>query len=205
MHLRPLRQDKMPTLVVVALLGLVYAVLAITPVSAAGKPKAANDPRGATKNQAQPADGVLPRPVQEMADAMMAAVQSGRIEDMKDALDWNELKPELGPQPVPDAIAHWKALSKDGTGRDILDVLGALLGSKPLAVPYGRDLENNRLYLWPRFADGPVAALTGDDAALLGRLAAPNAIAAMQAKGRYTGWRLVIGSDGTWHSFRTVD
>ena len=27
----------------------------------------------------------------------------------------------------------------------------------------------------------------------------------MQANKRYTGWRLAIGADGTWHSFKTVD
>jgi hypothetical protein len=209
MFLGQQRSSKVPVAVVVALLGLVHAAVVVTPVWAAGKSKStqskepAKEPEKApaAKTDPGPDAGRLPPRVQDMIEAMLVAVRSGRIEDLQDALDWNELKPELGPVPVADPIAHWKGLSKDGQGRDVLAVLGALLASPPATVPYGRDLENNRLYVWPRFAETTVAGLEGPDKELLGKIATPEAVEKMQSAGRYSGWRLVIGADGTWHSF----
>ena len=150
----------------------------------------------------QPADGVLPRAVTEMVDAIQTAVSADRIEDLNDAVDWNEMKPDLGPGLVSDPVAYWKSISKDGDGRDILDVLGKLLAGKPAVRPLGKDLENNRLYVWPAFADTPISKLSPAEAAALAALVSPDALGPMQDKNRYTGWRLVLGADGVWHSFR---
>jgi hypothetical protein len=72
-------------------------------------------------------------------------------------------------------------------------------------MPLGKDAENTRLFVWPKFADTPFAELTPDDLAVLDRSEPPAKIAAMKAVGHYTGWRLVIGADGVWHSFRRYD
>jgi len=71
-----------------------------------------------------------------------------------------------------------------------------------VALPLGRDLENNRIYIWPYFAEVPLAKLTPAQEVELLRLVPPAAVKAMRAAGRYTHWRLAIGADGTWHSFR---
>jgi hypothetical protein len=191
--------------VVLAALGVVHVLAATNnAVEAAGKAKDRAAPVDRLAKPAPPVDAkALPLPVQEMIEAIQVAVRSGRIEDMKDALDWNELKPELADGPVPDPIAHWKSLSPDGTGRSILELLGIVLARDPAIVPYGRDVENNRLYVWPNFADKPLKDLSADDAEHLTRIA-PTADA-MRTTGVYTGWRLVIGADGTWHSWRAKD
>src|SRR5262249_46339126 len=52
----------------------------------------------------------LPRPVEEVREAILSAVRSGRIEDLRYAWDLNELKPDLGVA-ASDPIVHWKQIS----------------------------------------------------------------------------------------------
>ncbi len=189
---------RLATLVVLALPGIVHVnggfdVVAQTKQSSK-KP---------AKDKALASADTLPRGVVEMVEAILGAVLSGRIADLADAVDWNEMKPDLGPSFVSDPIAYWKSISKDGDGRDILDVLGKLLADKPLVVPFGKDIENNRLFVWPAFADKPMSKLTPAELDAVRALTSPERLDAMRAADRYSGWRLVIGADGTWHSFRT--
>jgi hypothetical protein len=58
-------------------------------------------------------DRRLPIPVSEMRDAILAAVHSGQIEDLKAAIDWNELKPDFGEAHGSDPVLHLKQLSND--------------------------------------------------------------------------------------------
>jgi hypothetical protein len=155
------------------------------------------------QGRAKPAANLeLPAPVQEIVDAIRAAVSSGDIEDLSEPWAWNELKPDLGTGPVADPILHWRAQSKDGSGRETLDQLDALLSEPPAVVPLGRDLENNRLYVWPAFAETALTRLTPGQQRQFERLASPaQARADMLSTGRYRGPRLVIGADGTWHRF----
>ena len=140
-----------------------------------------------------------------MREAILEAVQSGRIEDLRVAVDLNELKPELAVDAVPDPVAFWKKVSADGQGRDILVVLGKLF-EQPYAVqPLGKDPENTSLYIWPAFADRAIDTLTAAETSHLEALESAEKIAAMRIGKRYTGWRLVIGADGVWHSFRRYD
>jgi hypothetical protein len=144
----------------------------------------------------------LPEPVKEMREAILAAVSSGRIEDLRHAYELNELKPDLGTQPVRDPVAHWKQISGDGEGREVLAALAEALDAGYVVLPLGRDLENNRIYVWPYFAEVPLGKLTPAQEVELLRLVAPAAAKEMRAAGKYTHWRLSIGADGTWHSFR---
>lgn len=162
------------------------------------------------KQQARPAADLeisygtakLPAPVAEMREAILAAVRSGNIEELRHAFELNELKPELGPEPVGDPVAYWKKISGDGEGREILAVLAELLDAGYVTLPLGRDLENNRIYVWPYFAEVPLAKLTPAQQVELLRLVPPAAAKEMMGAGKYTYWRLAIGADGTWHSFR---
>ncbi len=147
----------------------------------------------------------LPPGVVDMRTAILDAVQSGRLEDLKIAVDLNELKPELDATKVPDPIAFWLTKSSDGTGRDILAVLGVLLDGSYAIEPLGKDPENTRLFIWPAFAERPLASLTATEDAQLKLLEPPEKVAKMKAGGRYSGWRVVIGADGVWHVFRRYD
>jgi hypothetical protein len=95
-----------------------------------------------------------------MREAILSAVKTGKIDELLHAYAMNELKPDLGVQPMPDPIAHWRQISGDGEGREILAALAEILEAGYVALPLGRDLENNRVYIWPYFAEVPLARLT---------------------------------------------
>lgn len=141
----------------------------------------------------------LPAPVVEMREAILAAAHSGQLEDLRTAIELNEIKPVIADTGVGDPIAHLKALSADGEGRDVLVALSAILEAGWVALPLGRDLENNRVYVWPHFVETGVRGLSPERAAELSRLVAPAEVAAMQVAGRYGSWRIGIGADGVWH------
>jgi hypothetical protein len=145
----------------------------------------------------------LPGPVQDMRDAILSAVRAGRIEELRYAWDLNELKPDLGVALADrDPIAHWKRISGDGEGREILAALGEILDAGYVVLPLGRDLENNRVYVWPYFAEVALDRLTPAQEVEFLRLVSPSALKDMRSVGKYTHWRIAIGADGTWHSFR---
>jgi hypothetical protein len=180
----------------------------ISPVHAQATQKRTTSPK---KQQPAPRPGPeircgsepLPGPVADMREAILGAVGSGRIEDLRHAWELNELKPDLGADlGGGDTVAHWKQISGDGEGREILAVLGEILDAGCAVLPLGRDLENNRIYVWPYFAETDLAKLGPAQEVQLLRLVPPAAAKQMRATGRYTHWRLGIGADGTWHFFR---
>ena len=140
-----------------------------------------------------------------MRDALLDAVSSGRLEELRAVMDLNELPPELGAEPVSEPIKFWRKLSADGTGADILAALALVLAQPPVATALGKDLENTRQFIWPAFADQPLTSLTPAELDQLHQLESPAKAAQMIKLGRYTGWRVVIGGDGVWHSFRRYD
>lgn len=143
----------------------------------------------------------LPTPVQEMRDAILIAVRSGHIEDLRTAVEWNELKPHFADQPIDDPIAYWKRISGDGEGREILAVLAEILECGHAALPIGDDVENNLVYVWPALAEADLSKLTPQQEVALYRLVRPDKAKAMRESRRWQWWRLAIGADGTWHAF----
>jgi hypothetical protein len=169
----------------------------------ADKSKAAKEQASTTTPLPQVHYGTdgLPRPVEEMREAILSAVRSGRIEDLRYAWELNELKPDLGVA-ASDPVAHWKQISGDGEGLEILAALAQILDAGYVVLPLGADIENNRLYVWPYFAEVPLDRLTPAQEVELLRLVSPAALKDMRSAGAYTHWRIVIGADGTWHAFR---
>ncbi|MEQ1694270.1 MAG: hypothetical protein ABL901_00375 [Hyphomicrobiaceae bacterium] len=147
-------------------------------------------------------NATLPNPVAEMRDAILVAVHSGKLTDLKTALELNEMRPDIADTPVDDPVAYFASQSKDGKGTDILAALSKILALNPAAVPLGRDIENNAIYVWPYLAERDLTKLTAQEEADLAALVpAEEAIQIKKAK-RWVWWRLSIGADGTWHSFR---
>ncbi|RTL71972.1 MAG: hypothetical protein EKK41_07035 [Hyphomicrobiales bacterium] len=144
----------------------------------------------------------LPRPVDEMREAILAAVQSGRIEDLREAFELNEIRPDLGPDFGPgketDPVAYWRRISGDGEGREILAALANVLALPVAVAPLGRDIENSKVYVWPYFAEMPLAMLTPAQEVDLLRLVPASTAKEMKARGVYSHWRLVIGAEGNW-------
>lgn len=137
-----------------------------------------------------------------MREAIFSAIKSGRIEDLRFAYELNELKPDLGDDPGGDPVAYWKKISGDGAGYEILAVLAGLLEAGYVELPVGRDLENNKVYVWPYFAEVPLGRLDPAQEVELLRLVPPERAKEMKAVGKYSYWRIAIGADGVWHSFR---
>jgi hypothetical protein len=146
----------------------------------------------------------LPGPVQEMREAILDAVKSGRIEDLREAYELNELKPELAAAPVADPVAYWRQISGDGHGLEVLAALGQILDAGWVVLPSGRDLENNGVYVWPYFAEVPLDRLSLGQEVELIRLLGTAEASEGKRQGRYTSWRIAIGADGVWHSFRKM-
>ncbi len=187
-------------LVVLAASAVVYygssiTVLADEPAGAAAKlPTVTLAPK-------PPVAAELPANVRDMRDMILAAVHSGKIEDLEPAISQNELPPEFGSDAAGDAVAQLKALSADGSGRDILAALGNVLETEPARLPIGQDHENNIVFVWPGLSERPLEQLTPGEEVQLLRLMPLSEANALRDGKKWTWWRLAIGSDGTWLTF----
>jgi hypothetical protein len=195
-------------LFLLALLVLVHCPgLVVSALSQTNPPK----PGVAAKKEAPPPPTIhygteqLPGPVRELREAMLSAVQSGEIEELRHVYELNDIKPDLGTASSGDPVANWKRVSGDGKGQEVLAALSLILEAGYVVLPLGRDLENNRLYIWPYFAEVPLDKLTPAQEVELLRLVPPAVAKSMREKGRYTHWSLAIGADGSWHSFKKAE
>jgi hypothetical protein len=183
-------------------LGTAPPVLAQTMAQAPKAKPEAPQQRQARRPQVRYGTEGLPRPVLDLREAILAAIEAGEIEELRHAYDMGEPKPDLGAPPKTDPIAHWKSVSADGQGREVLAALSLILEAGYVTIPRGPDIENNQLYVWPYFAEVPLGQLTPRQEVELLRLVPASAARDMKEKGKYTHWRLAIGADGTWHMFR---
>jgi hypothetical protein len=147
----------------------------------------------------------LPRSVQDLREALQSAVESGQIEELVQAYAESHIKPDIGAAQGEDPAAHWKRVSGDGQGREVLAALSLLLEAGFAEVRRGADIENNKTYVWPYFAEIPLSKLTPRQEVELLRLVPASVAREMKEKGKYTHWRLVIGADGTWQALRKGD
>jgi hypothetical protein len=147
----------------------------------------------------------LPRPVLDLREALQAAIESGQIDELAQTYGESPVKPDIGAAPGADPADHWKRMSGDGQGREVLAALSLLLEAGYAEVRRGADLENNKLYVWPYFAEMPLSKLTARQEVELLRLVPVSVAREMKEKGKYTHWRLIIGADGTWHALRKGD
>lgn len=187
-------------LLLLAALGVVHAVWPAAAQDTAGKeaPKAAAP--AAPRERAY--RGALPPNVEDMREQILAAVHAGEISELKDAIEWNEIKPDFGKDANEDPIAHWSKASADGHGRAVLAVLANALALPPARLALGRDPENSLVYVWPYLAELPLDALTPAEQVDLYRLMPVSEAETMIRTKKWTWWRVAIGADGTWHTFR---
>ena len=189
---------------IIMLMSSILLVHATTDVSRASGPKSKTGPNTAAVKVETPVNQ-LPAAVAEMRDGILAAVKSGRIEDLQVPIAWNELPPAFAKEATPNPIEFFKKQSGDGEGREILAIIASLLEAGHTTVPTGKDVENNRLFVWPRFAELPLENLRPEDEVELYRLITPDMLKLMRKQKKWTWYRLVIGADGTWHSFSKAE
>jgi len=144
----------------------------------------------------------LPAAAADMRAAILEAVHTGRLDDLREAIELNEIRPVIGDGQDADPLVAIRKASRDGQGRDVLDALGRILEAEWIAVPRGADIENNLVYVWPRFAETGVVGLTADEKAALAVILPADALAPTLEKGVYDHWRIGIAADGTWHFLR---
>jgi len=185
---------------VVAVFCVVQCLSEPPPLAAEPKLKGGLAPQTApAPKRSQIAD--LPIPVQEMRDAILIAVASGDIEELRTPIEWNELRPEFGIPRDQDPIEYWRKTSKDGAGWEILAILGNLLDDAPAKLPIGPDLENNDVFVWPYLSELPPNTLSPSQEVELFRIMPPDVAASMRTSKHWTWYRLAIAADGTWHIF----
>lgn len=181
---------------------LVVCVAALVYWAAGGESLAQSAQKRAPS--AQPSAQLPPKmsfAVEELVTLLRQAVASGQIDGLKAALELNGVKPDVGANQDADVIGHLKASSADPEGYAVLAILSLLLDGPPILLPLGRDLENNRVWVWPAFAETPLARLTPTEQVQLRKLVREPELAKMRVKGKYSGPRLIIGQDGLWQAF----
>ena len=189
-------------------MGCIVHVSVTNPGFAQPKSKAPAPPAAKSDAKSKPTPPVryathdLPQPVIEMREAILAAVRAGRVEELKTAIELNEMKPTFGDGPVPDPIGWLKQMSADGEGREVLAHIANILEAGFVTLPLGRDPENTAVFVWPHFAETDVRDLTPEREVELLRLVPAAAAKAMRDKGAYDHWRIGIGADGVWHFLR---
>jgi len=141
---------------------------------------------------------LLPEKVRATLQRIRAAARSGDIDELRAALEWNELPPDIGLDKKTDPIEHWKSISSDQTARDIMANMLNILDRGYSVANKGSSTE---IYIWPYLAEMPLKNLPPSAEVDLFRLTDPESAKKMKAAGAYQGYHLVIGKDGTWHAF----
>lgn len=140
----------------------------------------------------------LPAEVQRMREAILQAAGSGDIAELIVPVEMNEIPPVLAGGKVADPVAHWRTISGDGEGREILAVLVKLFRTGYARLNAGKPDE---MIVWPYFAEVPLKDLSPAQQVELLTLVSAEDFKAMRESGTYTGWRLAISATGVWHSF----
>ncbi len=153
----------------------------------------------------------LPPNVRRMRGLILDAVRSGNSEELRRPIEWNEVPPsfgkgaprsERGPAMASGLIRFFRERSGDGEGRE---TMGHIVNM--LAVGYARTNIGTRqeMFVWPYFAALDPRLLTPEQEIDVYRVLHAGAVREWREKGRYPGWRLGIGPDGTWHYFLGVE
>jgi hypothetical protein len=169
------------------------------------RPEAASPSAPAAKPKERAFHGALPQSVADMREMILAAIVAGDVSELSDAIEWNEIAPDFGNEAGADPIAHWKKISRDGEGREVLAIAADLLALAPARLAIGKDPENTLVYVWPYLAELPLDQLKPSEEVDLYRLVPVETAKAMRAAKKWTWWRIAIGADGTWHTFRKYD
>ncbi len=190
------------TLFLTAVIGLVHAwPILVTPL------KAEKGVYRKAKQPTQPLEilrdfKILPSQVARTQQAILVAAMSGNIDAMRIPIEMNEIPPIIAQHKISNPITHWKKVSADGKGREILAILIQLFRTGFLQKAPGTDDE---LYIWPYFVETPIDKLTPSQEVELLTLVTPKRLEEMKASGKYDYYQLSIAHDGTWHEFVSND
>ncbi|WP_420392037.1 hypothetical protein [Acuticoccus sp.] len=146
------------------------------------------------------AAATLPEPVAATRDALLGAARTGDVEALRPLFEGQALPPLVSAMGgVDDPIAFLKRQSGDREGREILAILIELLEAGHV------HLEKDGTYVWPYFAEVPLAELEAPHYVELYRILTSIDVEEMERQGRYTFFRVGIGRDGRVRYFAAGD
>lgn len=142
-----------------------------------------------------------PEPVRRMRELIVEAAASGDIERLRPLLgkgmtetQVSLVESEEGP------VETLKGQSGDPDGNEVLAILLDVLATGFVHVGKGTPDE---MYVWPYFAEKPLASLTPPEKVDLLRIVTAGDYADMQEFGSYNFYRVGIAPDGQWKFFVT--
>lgn len=145
----------------------------------------------------------IPAPVARMRELIVEAAASGDIERLRPLLGKGPTQTQVtGVNADEDPIAILKSLSGDQDGVEILAILLDVLSTGFVQVDKGTPQE---AYVWPYFAEKPLASLTPPEKVDLFRLVTAGDFADMEEFGSYNFYRVGIMPDGKWKFFIAGD
>ncbi|MBA8838287.1 hypothetical protein FHW03_001587 [Ochrobactrum sp. RH2CCR150] len=141
----------------------------------------------------------LPQPVRQMREKMLAAAQSGDIEQLRPLLGEADNSTQLSLEDhEEDVIEFLKSLAGDVEGREILAIIADLLGTGYVHMHAGTDDE---VYVWPYFYAMPLDRLTPSQTVELFQIVTASDFEDMKKAGGYIFYSIGIAPDGSWRFF----
>ncbi|MEM8551164.1 MAG: hypothetical protein AAGF45_02210 [Pseudomonadota bacterium] len=140
----------------------------------------------------------LPGPVAAARAALIQSAKTGDIEALRPLFAAQRVAPIVAPfGEVDDAVDHLRRQSGDAEGQEILAILIELLEGGYVAVGEG----STRTYVWPYFAEVPLATLTPAQMVEVYRILTSIDVEEVERQGRYTFFRVGIAPDGRLRYF----
>lgn len=144
----------------------------------------------------------LPPAVAAAREALSEAARTGEIDALRPIFDAQQVAPLVDPYgEADDAVTHLGRQSGDAEGREILAILLELLETGHVVVGQG----SARTYVWPYFAHVPLSEFGPAQYVDLYRILTAVDVEEMERLGRYTFFRVGIGSDGRVRYFMAGD
>ncbi|MBJ3778289.1 hypothetical protein [Acuticoccus mangrovi] len=144
----------------------------------------------------------LPSAVAETRRLLIDAARTGDIDKLRDVFARQRAAPLVANfSTTPDAVNSLRSQSGDAEGQEILAILMEILetGYVHVGPPEGGT------YVWPYFAEVPLADLTPRHYVELYRLLTSLDVEEMERMGRYTFFRVGISADGRLRYFSAGD
>ena len=144
----------------------------------------------------------LPAPVARLRQQLLDLARAGDIDGLSAIIEGNEMMPKFSFGDESDPITFWKEVSGDGQGREILAIMLEVLQAGFVKVS---DDDQRALYVWPYFAEVPIADLTPRQEVELYLIVTAQDRRDMEEFGAYNFFRLGIAEDGQWRYFIAGD
>jgi hypothetical protein len=153
----------------------------------------------------------LPPTVRRMRGLILEAARTGDIQKLKTPIQTNEMPPSFGkgvsntskqPAMADELMKVFSERSGDGAGRETMGQIINLLAVGHARINMGTAQD---MFVWPYFSVLNPKLLTPEQQVDVYRVMSAYTLREWQEKGRYPGWRIGIGPEGTWHYFHGAD